>query len=122
MSTHRRTCCPSRGFYAGSQGSEKSIRSLKSTVLIWLLTLAIGLSALGCNSSNHSVKQLATGNRIAEHHRGNKSSGLGGVVNGLGKALEGPAKFSLGVAAVGGVVLGAMFLDYQVWRLQDKMF
>jgi hypothetical protein len=105
-----------------SHGSEKSTRSLKSTVLIWLLIFAIGLSALGCNSGNHSAKQLATGNKIATHPRENKASGLGGVVNGLGKALEGPAKFSLCVATVGGVVLGAMFLDYQVWRLQDKMF
>ena len=52
MGTQKEVFCTSCGLGAGSQGSEESVKSLKSTGLIWLVILAIGLSVLGCGSSN----------------------------------------------------------------------
>lgn len=133
------------------RGAMSQLKNLKRTVLLWLMLFAIGFSSLGCNSNNHAAKlselnkrtiaggkastqtkrttaavPVATSGRIAKHRSGNKASGLGDAINGLGKALKGTAKFTLDAAVVGGtvagIVIGSMFLDYQVWRLQDKMF
>jgi len=116
-------------------------KNLKSNVLIWLLVLAIGLSALGCNNSNHLARRLvpgkgrkvsvqsertaavvptATSNKSAKHDRVNKASFSD--INGLGKTLEGAVKFTRDVAVVAGTVIGILFVDYQLWRLADKMF
>ena len=97
-------------------------KKLRTNFVIWLLIIAIGLSTLGCNSGNHSNKRLATNNRIAKHQEEKNTRGLGGVINGLGKTIEGTAKVTLAVVVVGGVAIGSLFLDYQVWGLQDKIF
>jgi hypothetical protein len=97
-------------------------KKLRTNFIIWLLIVAIGLSTVGCNSGNHSNKRLAINNRIAKHREEKKAGGLGGVINGLGKTIEGTAKVALAVVVVGGVVIGSLYLDHQVQRLQDNMF
>ena len=48
--------------------------------------------------------------------------GLDKTLKGVGEFAEGTVKFATGVAVVGGVVVGTLFVDYQLWRLADKMF
>ena len=61
MNRQRKTFYNGCNFVGCSKGYEKSTKSLRSTILIWLLIIAIGLSALGCNSGNHSSITIISG-------------------------------------------------------------
>ena len=51
-----------------------------------------------------------------------ESNGFNDTLDGVEEFVWDAAKFIGQVALVGAVVVGAMFVDYQMWRLADKMF
>lgn len=123
------------------------LEKCKRTALLWLMVFAMAFYSLGCNSGNSSARLPASGPRAmtsssvstqagqttsvapsragyrtTRNHRDKRTSGHGGPLNGLEKGLKNTGKACFTVVAIGGVFIGALFLDHEVGELQDKMF
>ena len=119
------------------------LKNLKSTTLIRLMIMSIGMSLFGCNSSNQKPRRYVYTQRASDsmqigshttrtsmttgqHRRVEKSDGLGDALNDVGHFLADAITFTgdaaIVVVAVGARVIAEMFIDYQRWRLADAMF
>ena len=112
--------------------------SQKSIIITILLCLSLVTTELHAKVTNEKEKQKTplSLNSVAKSLGGavngvGKAIGrttngvgktLGRTINGVGEFAEGTVRFATNVAVVGGIVVGCMFLDYQVWELSDMMF
>lgn len=102
-----------------------------TTMLSLVLCVALTLN-MGCSSANQSTRSPGSKDKLSETKLVKKQNaksttakqpnGLDNTLKGVGEFVDGTAKFATGAVVVAGVVVGAMFLDYQVWKLSDKMF
>jgi hypothetical protein len=102
-----------------------------TTVLSIALCIALTLNT-GCISANQTKQSPMSKNKLtettlakkqtAEPTKTKQPNGLDNALKGVGEFAEGTAKFATGAVVVAGVVVGSMFLNYQVWKLSDKMF
>ena len=112
-------------------------RSGDKVVISLILCTALTFT-VGCQSTNHTTRcpkkenvlsdnshlkvQEVEAPKVPREKPPQESNGFNDTLDGVEEFVWDAANFTGQVALVGAVVVGAMFVDYQMWRLADKMF